>query len=162
MFGIYVHKSGHHDLIKYVGSRAQRQRLDPYHNQLSVTTYLPESPGFGENAAPAPCYNVACNAIHNRYVRNTPNPMPCWKYNRRNGNCGSLLMIKTWHSFVSFYHRLWYNHRSIGYRSISIISSSSSVILAGRDSGIGSSFIHAFSNILVHFPLVPPWLCFRC
>lgn len=28
--------------------------------------------------------------------------------------------------------------------------------------GGGSSFIHAFSSILVHFPLVPAWLCFRC
>ena len=35
----------------------------------------------------------------------------------------------------------------------------------GCGSGIvigGSSFIHAFSNMLVHFPLVPAWLCFRC
>lgn len=28
--------------------------------------------------------------------------------------------------------------------------------------GGGSSFIHAFSSMLVHFPLVPAWLCFRC
>lgn len=28
--------------------------------------------------------------------------------------------------------------------------------------GGGSSFIQAFSSILVHFPLVPAWLCFRC
>ena len=35
----------------------------------------------------------------------------------------------------------------------------------GCGSGIvigGSSFIHAFSSMLVHFPLVPAWLCFRC
>ena len=25
-----------------------------------------------------------------------------------------------------------------------------------------SSFMQAFSKILVHFPLVPAWLCFRC
>ena len=29
-------------------------------------------------------------------------------------------------------------------------------------SGSGSSFIQAFSNIFVHFPLVPAWLCFKC
>lgn len=29
-------------------------------------------------------------------------------------------------------------------------------------SGSGSSFMHAFSSMLVHLPLVPAWLCFRC
>lgn len=29
-------------------------------------------------------------------------------------------------------------------------------------SGGCSSFIHAFSRILVHLPLLPAWLCFRC
>lgn len=31
------------------------------------------------------------------------------------------------------------------------------VLLSGS-----SSFIHAFSSMFVHFPLVPAWLCFRC
>jgi hypothetical protein len=31
-----------------------------------------------------------------------------------------------------------------------------------RSFGGGSSFIQAFSNMFVHFPLVPAWLCFRC
>lgn len=29
-------------------------------------------------------------------------------------------------------------------------------------SGGASSFMHAFSRMFVHFPLVPAWLCFRC
>lgn len=31
-----------------------------------------------------------------------------------------------------------------------------------RSFGGGSSFIHAFSSMFVHFPLVPAWLCFKC
>ena len=31
-----------------------------------------------------------------------------------------------------------------------------------RFSGSGSSFMQAFSSMLVHLPLVPAWLCFRC
>lgn len=31
------------------------------------------------------------------------------------------------------------------------------VLLSGS-----SSFMHAFSSMFVHFPLVPAWLCFRC
>lgn len=34
--------------------------------------------------------------------------------------------------------------------------------LGSRGSGGCSSFMQAFSKILVHFPLVPAWLCFRC
>lgn len=29
-------------------------------------------------------------------------------------------------------------------------------------SGGASSFMHAFSRMFVHFPLVPAWLCFKC
>lgn len=31
-----------------------------------------------------------------------------------------------------------------------------------RSCGGGSSLMHAFSSMLVHLPLVPAWLCFRC
>lgn len=31
-----------------------------------------------------------------------------------------------------------------------------------RSFGGGSSFMHEFSSMLVHFPLVPAWLCFKC
>jgi hypothetical protein len=31
-----------------------------------------------------------------------------------------------------------------------------------RGTGGSSSSMHAFSNILVHLPLVPAWLCLRC
>jgi hypothetical protein len=31
-----------------------------------------------------------------------------------------------------------------------------------RSWGTGSSLMHAFSSMFVHFPLVPAWLCFKC
>lgn len=34
--------------------------------------------------------------------------------------------------------------------------------LPGGGGGGSSSIMHAFSSMLVHFPLVPAWLCFRC
>lgn len=43
-----------------------------------------------------------------------------------------------------------------------VVPDAAAVSFCARGTGGGSSFMQAFSSMLVHLPLVPWWLCLRC
>lgn len=77
-----------------------------------------------------------------------------------------------WNFHPASNHVFPFDFRPAQIRYVHKISSSSLIlatlppglILSGPriGSGSGSSFMHEFSSMFVHLPLVPAWLCFRC